>query len=241
MQKYKNVAIIIPALNEVLTVAKIVKEARSYGCDVYVVDDNSEDETADEARSAGAEVLILPFRSGAWNAAQAGMLYAIKKGRYDFFITMDADGQHEPDHIPLLMDSCSSSNANVVIGSCVQRGSIARRITWSAFFFLTRLNIHDMTSGFKLYDKKAVEILLSKEAAMFDYQDLGPLLLLRRKRIKCIEVPISMCSRENGCSRIFNSWISVSIYLIKTCVWVFADWISKSGYSSGKWTDYDSI
>ncbi len=241
MQKYKNVAVIIPALNEALTVAGIVKKARGYGCDIYVVDDNSDDETAEKARSAGAEVLILPFRSGAWNATQSGMLYAMKKGRYDFFITMDADGQHEPTHIPLLMARYLSSKVNVVIGSCLQRGSIARRITWSAFFFLTRLKIRDMTSGFKLYDKKAVEALLSKEAAMLDYQDIGPLLLLRRKHIKCIEVPTAMCARENGCSRIFNSWISVSIYLIKTCIWVFADWISKSGNSSEKWTDYDSI
>ncbi|SMF34699.1 glycosyltransferase family 2 protein [Desulfovibrio gilichinskyi] len=241
MQKYKNVAVIIPALNEALTISKIIRKVGGYGVDTYVVDDNSQDGTVAKSRNAGAEVLVLPFRSGSWGATQAGMLHSIKKDKYDFFITMDADGQHEPDYIPLLIERYLSSKVNVVIGSCIQRGSFARRITWSVFFFLTRLKIHDMTSGFKLYDKKAVQALLSKEAAMFDYQDLGPLLLFRRKNIKCIEIPISMCARKNGCSRIFDSWLSVSIYLVKTCIWVIVDWISKSDNSLGKLDDYDSI
>lgn len=241
MHDYENIAIIIPALNESLTVAAVVTKAQRFGCDIYVVDDNSEDNTREKALNAGAKVLSLPFTTGAWSAIQAGMLYAMKQKRYDFFITMDADGQHEAEHIPTLVESTKQTGANVVIGSFPQRGSWARRVAWLFFSLITRLKIKDVTSGFKLYDRKAVESLLCKQAAMLDYQDLGVLLMLRRKKMHCIEAPISMRPREDGCSRVFDSWFSVTIYLIKTCLLILSEWIARTEDSPEKWTEYDAL
>jgi len=241
MDKYGNVAVIIPALNEGMTVGPIVTEVRSFGCDVYVVDDCSSDDTKSQALGAGAEVLSMPVATGAWGAIQAGLLYAMKQGQYDFFFTMDADGQHESEYIPLLMESIKSVDVNVVIGSFPQRAGKFRQFAWRFFSFVTQLKIRDMTSGFKLYDGAAAKAVLCKEAAMFDYQDLGVLLLLRRKQIRCLEVPVSMAARKNGYSRVFNSWFSVFIYVVKTCTCVFVDWFAGPNDSSDDWTDYDAI
>lgn len=236
-----SVAVIIPAFNEEETIGSIVRENAALGYYTVVVDDCSTDSTFVVAKDAGAEVLQLPCRSGAWTAIQSGMLYAYRKKHCDLFVTMDADGQHQPQYISLLIENYERLGANVIIGSCMQRGSLARRLVWHVFYLLTRLKIRDMTSGFKLYDKQAVEILLSPKAVLFDYQDLGPLLLLRRHGCKFHETPMHMPPRQNGCSRIFNSWFSVFIYLFKTFIWVLSDWIAKPHERMESQSGYDSI
>lgn len=241
MRDFKNIAAIIPALNESSTIASVVAEIRTYGVDVYVVDDNSTDKTADKARKAGAHVLRLPYSAGAWCATQAGLLYAIKQERYDAFITMDADGQHKPEAIPLLLETYKTTSANVLIGSYPQRGSSARKLAWTIFGLLSQLGVQDMTSGFRLYDSHAANVLLSREAALLDYQDIGVLLLLRRNDIQFVEVAVTMCDRTDGYSRVFNSWFSVGIYIVKTCAWILADWVSGQSLSSDDWTDYDAV
>ncbi|BCS89480.1 glycosyltransferase family 2 protein [Pseudodesulfovibrio sediminis] len=240
MKECKNLAVIIPALNEADTVGDVVKGALRYGCDVFVVDDCSDDATREQALEAGATVLSSPFVTGAWCATQAGLLYAMKKGRYDFFLTMDADGQHDPDSLPQLMERYGETEANMLIGSCPDRGSMGRRLVWRLFIFLTRLKIDDITSGLRLYDRESVKAVLSKEASLYDYQDLGVLLLLRRRGLHCEELPVSMCSRSNGCSRVFRSWSAVAMYMFKTCVSIGADWVTDSKQRDN-WREYDGI
>lgn len=235
-----RIAVIIPALNEALTIGAVVEEAVNQDCDVFVVDDNSSDATRDAARCAGATVLRLPYTSGAWPAVQAGLLYAFKSSvDYDFFVTLDADGQHEPAHIHQLVEAYGDRDSNVLIGSCPQRGSVARRMAWRMFSSLTRLNVNDMTSGFRLYDRKAACELLSHEAALLDYQDVGVLLLLRRYGIRYSEVPVLMRDRINGHSRIFDSWVKVGCYMGKTLVWIIADWVSGAERHEGGLNAYD--
>jgi hypothetical protein len=223
-----RVAVIIPALNEASTIGPVVEQVGKFGCTVYVVDDNSGDDTYAEAVAAGAEALKLPYTAGAWMAVQAGLRHAVRQGRHDCFITMDADGQHEPRYIPDLLREYEREHANTLIGSCPQRGSRARRLAWKMFSRLTGLGIVDLTSGFRLYDLEALDALLSGEGMLLDYQDVGVLLLLRRKGLTCREYPISMCERVSGHSRIFDSWLDVGRYMVKTFIWIFVDWISGS-------------
>lgn len=241
MHKFKKMAVIIPALNEEATVGAIVKEVVRLGCDVYVINDDSSDDTAIAARHAGATVLSLPYTAGAWNAIQAGMLYARKKGKYEFFVTMDADGQHLPDNIVRLLNGYKGSDENVVIGSCASRGGFSRQLAWLFFTLCTQLKIHDVTSGFRLYDRIAVEALLSWQASMLDYQDLGVLLFLRNNAVNMKEIQVSMRPRQNGKSRVFGNWRDVVKYIAITCGWVFSDWVSGPSCSPSSWTDYDII
>lgn len=236
----RKLAVIIPALDESLTIGEVVRGARVHGCDVYVVDDASNDDTGDLALSAGAEVLTLPFRSGAWCAVQAGLLHAMKKGQYEAFLTMDGDGQHDPACISQLTEALDSPD-EVVVGSFPERGSIARRTAWRFFSILTRLPIQDLTSGLRLYGGRAAEALLSRRASMYDYQDIGVLLQLRRQGVTFNEVPVTMRARQSGCSRVFRSWAAVAVYMIRTCMLILADLGAKSRNISADWRKYDSI
>ncbi|MDD3313866.1 glycosyltransferase family 2 protein [Pseudodesulfovibrio sp.] len=220
-----KVAIIIPAFNEAPTIGGVVASACSLGHAVFVVDDSSCDATGKVAAEAGATVLRMPYQQGAWGAIQAGMRYALNLG-YGLFITMDADGQHEPQHIATLIDAYRARNENLIIGSCPERGSKARKLAWCVFSMLTRLRAKDITSGFRLYDHRAAGVLLCNEASLLDYQDLGVLLLLRRHHMHFGEVAIPMRTRLVGHSRIFDTWLKVARYLATTMLWIFADWVS---------------
>lgn len=211
-----RLVVLIPAHNEAATVGAIVHSVRrQWGYPVVVIDDCSTDDTAARARAAGAVVLPLALQLGAWGAIQTGLRYAQRFG-YRLAVTLDADGQHEPDSIGDLLGPIQAGQANVVIGAFPSRASPARRLAWRYFRWLTGLAIEDMTSGLRAYDARAIRLLASSEATLLDYQDVGVLLLLRSYGLRVMEVPVPMQPRLQGISRVFNSWWTVGSYMLKT-------------------------
>ncbi|WP_291219977.1 glycosyltransferase family 2 protein [Dokdonella sp.] len=209
---------VIPARDEVLTVGGVVAGVRAtLGCDVLVVDDASTDGTGAAARQAGANVLRLPIGLGAWGASQAGIRYALRNG-YAAVITLDADGQHVPESLPSLFAARERTGANVVIGTCMERLSMAKRIAWRYLRTLTGLRLRDFTSGLRLYDAKAMSRLAGPEASLLDYQDVGVLMLLASQGMRIVETETPMNPREVGHSRVFASWAIVARYMFNTTV-----------------------
>lgn len=213
---------VIPARNEGLTVADIVAGVRlNTPCDVLVVDDASMDATRSAAETAGATVITLPNQLGAWGATQAGIRYAQRRG-YRTVVTLDADGQHDPLQLNALLDAHRESAANVIIGTCSERLSKAKRLAARYFRFITGIAVQDFTSGLRVYDRRAIRTLASREASLLDYQDLGVLMLLRKKGLVLAEVPTRMSPRRSGGSRVFSSWRMVARYMLHTTVLCFA-------------------
>ncbi|MEP6483010.1 MAG: glycosyltransferase family 2 protein [Rudaea sp.] len=213
---------IIPARNERATVGDIVGDVKScVGCCVLVVDDASTDGTPEAAQAAGARVLRLTNRLGAWGATQAGMRYAQRHG-YRTVVTLDADGQHHPLELPQLLAVHRDSSANVVIGTCSERLSNAKRLAAGYFRLITGIDVQDFTSGLRVYDWRAIRTLASREASLLDYQDLGVLMLLRKKGLTLKETPARMSPRRTGGSRVFSSWLMVARYMMHTTVLCFA-------------------
>ncbi|MDQ5910791.1 MAG: hypothetical protein QG599_2888 [Pseudomonadota bacterium] len=216
MPALNDPVVLIPAHNEAATVGAIVAEVRAQQrCPVVVIDDYSTDATAQLARAAGATVLPLTIQLGAWGATQTGLRYALREG-YRTAITLDADGQHEPNHISALLEPLASGQADVSIGAFPERASRARRFAWSYFRWLTNLELEDITSGFRAYNHAAMTVLASPAASLFDYQDVGVLLILRRQGLRIVEVPVSMQPRVIGASKIFRSWRVVGKYMLQT-------------------------
>jgi glycosyltransferase involved in cell wall biosynthesis len=209
---------VIPARDEVATVADVVAGVReALGCKVLLVDDASTDGTAAAARAAGAEILMLPVGLGAWGASQAGIRFAARNG-YPSVLSLDADGQHPAASLPLLFQAHARSKANVVIGTCIERLSLPKRIAWRYLRMLTGLGLKDFTSGLRLYDAAAIEALASPEASLLDFQDVGVLMLLAGKGLRIVETPTPMRERSVGHSRVFASWAVVGRYLFHTTI-----------------------
>ena len=214
MKTPASTLIVIPAYNEQDTIASVVGSIRREGYpNILVVDDASTDETRIRALSAGAKVVSLAYQLGAWKATQTGMRYA-HYHEFDQVITFDADGQHLPDSIGRLL--ASTPDADLVVGSCLQRGSLLRRFAWRYFRILSGVGLLDFTSGLRLYKKNAVNILAREEASLLEYQDIGVLMLLASAKLTFREVDVRMAPRASGISRIFNSWRAVAYYMVYT-------------------------
>ncbi len=99
----KNIIALIPAWNEERFIGDVVRGALKY-VPVVVIDDGSTDRTAQVAEEAGAEVVRHKVNSGKGVALNTGFDHAVARG-VDAAITLDADGQHDPDEIPLFIEA----------------------------------------------------------------------------------------------------------------------------------------
>ncbi len=218
----KDLLVVIPARNEASTIGSVLQHLHAAGWhDVLVINDQSTDDTSAIASAAGACVLNPVLPMGAWGGMQAGIRYALLHG-YQAVITMDADGQHEVNEIPVLLRA--RDRADLVIGAYPERASRTRQLAWNWFRHLAGFDLRDLTSGFRLYNADAMQVLASREATLLDYQDLGALLMVRRAGLRIAEVPVSMNLRAVGKSRIFNSWFSVAKYMAATTLLCLAQW-----------------
>ena len=208
--------ILIPAFNESMVVGAVIKEIKAHcNLPIVVIDDASTDNTVDVAQNAGATVIPLPAQLGAWGAMQTGLRYAQRHG-YTVAITMDADGQHEAASLKSLLAPVNEGMADVAIGACTRRGSLWRRIAWVMMKRASGLSLEDITSGFRVYNHKAISELASWRATLLDYQDIGVLLLLQSRGLRIVDVKVTMQERQNGHSRVFHSWVVVTYYMCQT-------------------------
>ena len=212
--KFANkLAIVIPAQNEQGSIQAVIAEIGLYvNATIYVVDDCSSDNTAKLAQEAGAVVLPLVTKLGAWGATQAGIRLAQRHG-CELVVTMDADGQHNAKYLPAVIEPVAAGIADVSIGSWPERASIMRQVAWKLLRLASAIQIEDITSGFRVYNKNAVATLCQWRATFLDYQDVGVLALLLSSGMEVVDVRTPMRLRHHGKSRIFNSWIIVLIYM----------------------------
>jgi glycosyltransferase involved in cell wall biosynthesis len=185
-----------------------------------VVDDASTDDTIIRARKAGAVVVPLAVQLGAWGATQAGLRYALKND-YLYAITMDADGQHLAEFLPALIKPIIDNKADVTIGACTRRGSALRKIAWMLMKRVSGLRLEDLTSGFRVYDRRAIRRLAAWQATLLEYQDVGVLAMLQASGIRIKDVEVTMLPRRHGISRVYYSWTSVIYYMTYTLLLSF--------------------
>ena len=212
----QKILIVIPAFNEEQTVMGVILGIKKeVDWDILVVDDNSIDATVDEAHSAGAMTISLPTRTGAWRAIQTGIRYA-KSEKYNIVVTMDADGQHSAKSLKDLVKPILANQYDTAIGVCTNRANYTRKLTWKVFRKISGLSLEDITSGYRAYGASSINILLSPEATMLTFQDLGVLMLLSNERQKIVETEVVMFERNFGISKIYSSWIAIWVYLTQT-------------------------
>ncbi len=209
--------VVIPAQNEAESIAEVVTRAKAHAEHVLVVDDASSDDTAVLARAAGAQVLPLVTPLDAWCATQTGLRFAHAHGA-KIVVSLDADGQHPPECIPALVQPVQAGQADVTIGSDPSRVSHYRHLAWGYLRAVTGLTVADLTSGFRVYGPKALDLLIRPEASSLNYQDVGVLMMLRDEGLKMTEVPVTMGPRLFGASHVFRSWVKVMAYMLESSV-----------------------
>jgi len=197
--KKKHVVVAcIPAYNEEETIARVVIEAQRYVDKVLVCDDGSTDLTGEIAERLGAEVVRHERRMG--KGAALADLFAVAK-RYDPYIvvTLDADGQHDPNDIPKLLEPLKKGDADLVIGSRYVKGAktdapLYRRLGLKVINFLSRRmaksSVKDTQSGFRAFTVKALKGLRTESKGFGIESEQITSALKSGLRIK--EVPITI-------------------------------------------------
>ena len=112
----ENIIAVIPAYKEEIAIGSVVLKAKKHVNRVIVVDDGSLDKTAEVAELAGAEVIRLDRNYGKAYALMRGLERA-KELDCSVVVMLDADGQHDPDEIPRVVNPVLRGEADMVIGS----------------------------------------------------------------------------------------------------------------------------
>lgn len=209
--------IIVPTYNESSNIAELVGKIFSNVTDVHllVVDDDSPDGTAEiveKLRAAHPRLAILRRHGerGLGRAYTEGIRRALDEG-FEIIGTMDADLSHNPDYLPsmfALLGQC-----DVVIGSryirdggTVNWGIGRILLSWMANTFaaiLLEIPAHDITSGYRLYRRQALEWIRTTQVKSTGYSFLGELLYrAHRAGARIIEHPIIFHDRTLGVSKL---------------------------------------
>lgn len=175
--RYPDVLVAIPAYNEASTIASVVTEARAYADEVVVVDDGSDDGTAESARTAGATVIEHDRNCGYGGALKTAFTEAERAGA-EHLVVIDGDGQHEPKDIPQFVEQQESTGADIVIGSRFGQESktelpLYRLVGLLVVNLLTNLSlgavrkrsrIGDTQSGFRTYNRRSIATLAGDDS-----------------------------------------------------------------------------
>src|SRR3989449_518160 len=148
--------IVIPVFNEAETISEVVAAARAHA-PVLVVDDGSEDGGAAAARAAGADLLRHPRRLGKGQAIRTGIAAARSRGA-SVVVTLDGDGQHDPQDLPAVLGTAQSAPRAIVIGSRLAEPDAlapdrlnAIRVAGFFVYWASGLKLEDTQSGYRAY------------------------------------------------------------------------------------------
>jgi len=214
----------IPAYNEESYISDVIKKSLLHVDKVVVCDDGSTDNTAKLAKDAGA--IVISQKNQGYGAAIATLFEYTRKENAQIMITLDGDGQHDPNQIPLLIDTIITHNVDVVIGSRflddTSKSSGYRKtgikIITSASNYGTNFKVTDSQSGFRAYSKNAIDAIHPTEQGMAVSTEI--LLKISNKGLSVAEVPITVSydgdtseqhSVPHGISVLMNTLKYVSI------------------------------
>lgn len=207
MESHKSTYIVIPAYHEATVIGEVIRDIRSAGYgNIIVVDDGSTDDTSKQAKAAEAIVLRHKLNRGKGAATKTG-IEAAKLLHADIIVTMDGDGQHDPEDIDRLVKPIRENRCDVALGTRLKNPAgmpwykiwhnrIGNIITW----YLYGLYVTDSQSGFRAYSRHAAE-LINTRTDRYEY-DSEVIREIYAYRLKYREIPIKVRYTEYSMGKI---------------------------------------
>ncbi len=223
--------VVLPTYQEAENIRPILERIRRAipEASVLVVDDGSPDGTADLAEAAGAElgqieVLRRTEKSGLGPAYRAGFTWGLDRG-HDVLVEMDADGQHDPDVLPKLIEAVSTGGHDLAIGSrYIPGGAVpgwpaSRRLLsrWGNRYIglMLRMPVKDATAGFRAYRASILErIGLDRVRADGYGFQIEMAYEVARAGGSIVEIPITFGNRTRGESKMAPNIVTEALVLV---------------------------
>lgn len=206
------VSVVIPVFNEEQTIGNIITRTKStleqmaVSYEVLVVDDGSADRSADISQAREAHVLREPHQ-GKGYALRSGF----KQARGELIVTIDSDGSHQPEEIPLVLQYIMEDKADLVIGTRFYNSEVNKtkipkvnrlgnRIFNNLIWYLTGRNFSDSQSGFRAIRSSLIKKMkLSSRGYEVESEMLVKAL---KMSARVAETPISFNQRTIGTSQL---------------------------------------
>ena len=214
-----DILVIIPAFKEMNITFVAENLIRNHpDLDYVIVNDGSQDRTAEICRRHSYHMLDLPVNLGLAGAFQAGMRYACEKG-YRYAVQFDGDGQHRAEYIVPMREKMDEGYDIVIASRFVTEKKphslrmIGSRLIAAAIFLTTGQKINDPTSGMRMYNEKMIRIFAKK----INYApEPDTLSLLMRHGAKTAEIQAVMDLRTAGVSYL-TPFVAAS-YMVRTLI-----------------------
>lgn len=171
---HQDVWLVVPLYNEGEVIADVLKSARKTFPNIVCVDDGSADDSAAEARRAGAVVVQHPFNLGQGAALQTGIDYVLKYTDGQYIVTFDADGQHGIDDAEAMVARAKEEDLAIIFGSRFLDGET--KVGWSKRAVLktaaavtrwrTGLDLTDAHNGLRVLRRDAAEGIRMRQDGM---------------------------------------------------------------------------
>ena len=155
----ERTCIIIPTYNNERTLAEVIRSVRTVCDDVMVINDGSTDSTSQIIKEFGDSIIAIEYtpNRGKGHALKTAFREAVQRG-YDYAITMDSDGQHLVDDLPVFYQEIKQHPDSLLIGSrgmdhpnMPQKNTFANKFSNFWFAVQTGRRLPDTQSGYRLY------------------------------------------------------------------------------------------
>lgn len=191
-----KIIVVIPAFNEQAAIGEVVRKSLQYADDVLVVDDGSADGTCEIAREAGASILKHPTNFG--KGVSLKDAFGQVEG-YDVVVTIDGDGQHNPDEIPILTEPILEDRADFVNGSRYLNGfdentPAYRRVGQTVLDIATNItagtSVTDSQSGFRAFRESTISCYRFRDPGFGIESEM--IADAAENNLRILEVPITV-------------------------------------------------
>ena len=155
----RKICVLIPTFNNGKTLKRVVEGVLEYTQNIIIVNDGSTDSTSEILKSySQLSIINLPQNKGKGNALKLGFRKATELG-YHHAITIDSDGQHYPDDIPVFVEALQAENEDVLLignrnmsqDGIPKKSSFGNNFSNFWFWFETGIKLQDTQSGYRLY------------------------------------------------------------------------------------------
>ncbi|MCW5892391.1 MAG: glycosyltransferase family 2 protein [bacterium] len=191
-----STAALVPAFDAAGSIADVVRGAAEVLTPVVVVDDGSADDTAARAQAAGAVVVRQPVNRGKGAALVVGLRYMAEHG-ITHALTLDADGQHLPSQLPVLLAASAAAPDAIVVGVRKKEGHTIRginrfgnRVADTLMRRIAGRPLPDTQSGFRVYPV-ASTLALGTEGTRYEFET-EVLLRAARAAMPLVGIPVEV-------------------------------------------------
>jgi glycosyltransferase involved in cell wall biosynthesis len=185
-----DVWLIIPVFNEAAVIGDVVREAMRTFPNIVCVDDGSGDRSADRIRSSGAHLVPHPVNLGQGAALQTGIEYARARPGAEYFVTFDADGQHQVEDVVRMVARLRSEPLDIVVGTRFHGDTshipLLKRLVLRTVVALSprsrRLRLTDAHNGLRAFNRTVATQIDIKQSGMGHATEIIELIDLRKWR-----------------------------------------------------------